>query len=182
MTDPIETTKKWMKQFVIGMNFCPFAKNPFDADTIRYVLVEDTDIQGLGEKLVAELRYLANTPASKVETTLLIHPSLLLNFEEYLNFLEVTSYLLEDYEMEGIIQVASFHPDYQFDGTEPEDVENYTNRSPYPMLHLLRESSVSWAVATYPEVEKVPARNIHYLKTLGLAAIKQQWDEVKGTH
>lgn len=182
MANPIEITKNWLRTFVIGMNFCPFAKNPFEADTIRYVLVETTDIQVLGDQLVAELKHLASAPASQVETTLLIHPNLLTNFEEYLNFLEVTEYLLEDYDLDGIIQIASFHPDYQFDGTTLEDVENFTNRSPFPMLHLLRESSVSWAVDSYPDVEKVPSRNINYLKSLGLAEIQKQWDEVKEAH
>lgn len=182
MANPIEITKNWLRTFVIGMNFCPFAKNPFEADTIRYVLIETTDIQVLGDTLVAELKHLANTPPSQVETTLLIHPNLLDIFDEYLNFLEVTEYLLEDYDLDGIIQIASFHPDYQFDGTTLEDVENFTNRSPFPMLHLLRESSVSWAVDSYADVEKVPSNNVHYLKSIGLSEIKKQWDEIKGAH
>jgi hypothetical protein len=176
----ITITQNWVKEFIVGMNFCPFAKAPFTQERIRYILEESDDIDEFAKTLFRELAYLKNNP--EVETTLIIHPNLLNNFQEYLLFLEVAEQLLEEIGLEGIFQIASFHPDYQFEGTAPDDVENYTNRSPFPMLHILREESVSKAVDTFPNLEDIPQQNIVRLQALGIAAVKQRWNEIRTTH
>jgi uncharacterized protein len=168
----IENTKKWLENIVIGLNLCPFAKHPFKSDKIRYVLYEQTDLNVLSELMVAELRLLAEARAEELETTLLIIPNTLLDFEDYLDYHFFSEQILEQLDYEGIIQIATFHPAYQFDGTSPEDAENYTNRSPYPILHFLKESSVTWAVDNFPSVHEIPANNIQTMKALGVEKIK----------
>lgn len=168
----IEKTKNWLEKVVIGLNLCPFAKHPFKSDKIRYVVFEKTDLNQLSELLVEELRLLAAADAVELETTLILLPNTLHDFEDYLNYVDFSEQLLEEFEFEGLIQVASFHPAYQFNGTKQDDVENYTNRSPYPMLHLLKESSVTWAVDNFPNVDEIPENNIKIMKELGIEKIK----------
>jgi uncharacterized protein len=168
----IEKTKNWLKKVVIGLNLCPFAKHPFKSEKIRYIVFEKTDLNQLSELLVEELRLLASADAVELETTLIVVPNALHDFEDYLNYVDFCEQLLEEFEFEGVIQVASFHPSYQFDGTKVEDVENYTNRSPYPMLHLLKESSITWAVDNFPNVDDIPENNIKVMKELGLEKVK----------
>ena len=168
----VEKTKNWLEKVVIGLNLCPFAKHPFKSDKIRYVIFEKTDLNQLSELLVEELRLLSEADPVNLETTLIIIPKTLNDFEDYLNYVDFSEQLLEELDYEGLIQVASFHPSYQFNGTNAEDVENYTNRSPYPMLHLLKESSVTWAVDNFPNVEKIPANNVKTMQELGLEKVK----------
>ncbi len=168
----VEKTKNWLEKVVIGLNLCPFAKHPFKSDKIRYVVFEKTDLNQLSELLVTELRLLSEADPVNLETTLIIVPKTLNDFEDYLNYVDFSEQLLEEFDFEGLIQVASFHPLYQFNGTKAEDVENYTNRSPYPMLHLLKESSVTWAVDNFPNVEEIPANNIKTMQELGLEKVK----------
>ena len=175
----IQTTKTWIKTFVIGMNLCPFAKLPFQNNDIRYKVTKAAHPNELLEVLIRELENLADPPGEFVETVLIIHPNCLQEFDDYLDFLSVTTALLEEMELDGVFQIASFHPDYQFEGTKPEAVENYTNRSPYPMLHLLREESVSKAVEHYPGIDSIPDKNIANLRALGISAIKARWNELK---
>ncbi len=172
----IEKTKNWLEKVVIGLNLCPFAKHPFKSDKIRYVVHKGKDLNVLSEILVAELRNLAAADAVTLETTLIIIPDTLFDFEDYLNYVDFSEQILEELDLEGVIQVASFHPLYQFDGTKAEDVENYTNRSPYPILHLLKESSVSWAVDNFPDVDDIPEKNIKTMKKLGIDSIKKLMD------
>src|SRR6516162_1201296 len=138
-----EHTRRWISSFVIGLGLCPFARRVFDAGRIRYAISHSRDENTLSNDLASELHLLLASPSTQIETTLLIHPHVLGNFLDYNDFLGVVHQLLEELGLCGIIQVASFHPQYRFAGTEPNAAANYTNRSPYPMLHLLRETSVS---------------------------------------
>ncbi len=169
----IEATQRWISDVVIGLNLCPFARRVFEAMLIRYTVTDATDEQRLWNVLAEELRGLAQTPATVVETAFLIHPMALVDFRDYNDFVINTESLIAELDLEGMIQIAGFHPDYQFAGTKPKDVENYTNRSPYPMLHLLREASIT-AVNDDPEkLAGIPQRNIETLRRLGLAHVRK---------
>ena len=165
----LAATRHWLERAVIGQNLCPFAKAVHLKQQIRWVESPAVDVPDLLEVLVRELQYLATTDASKVETTLLIHPNVLAAFPEYNDFLDVADATVRGLGLAGVIQIASFHPDYQFAGTAPDDVENLTNRSPYPMLHLLREESIARAVAAFPEAATIYERNIKHLRRIGAA-------------
>jgi uncharacterized protein len=174
----IDTTKLWVERFVIGLNLCPFARHPFRTDKIKYIVFDGDNQEKLTEKLVMEINHLLETTPSVLETTLIILPDMLADFDEYLDYLEISEFILSELELEGLVQVASFHPDYQFEGTEPDDVENYTNRSPFPILHLLREDSVERAIEAFPEVGDIPAQNIETMKTLGLDHVKKMLNDI----
>jgi hypothetical protein len=163
----IDRTRRWISSVVIGLELCPFARRVFEGDRVRYVISEAEDEDTLLAHLATALDDLASSPASAVETTLLIHPCVLANFLDYNDFLGVADRLVDDLGLRGIIQIASFHPDYQFAGTAPDAVENYTNRSPYPMLHLLREDSISAVAANPDELLAIPRRNVETLRRLG---------------
>ena len=165
--DVLAATKAWLEKAVIGLNLCPFAKSVHVKDQIRYVVSEAATPQDLLEELVQELQLLAEIDINEVETTLLIHPQVLQDFDDYNAFLDIAEEALTQLELDGVLQVASFHPDYQFDGTEPDDISNYTNRSPYPTLHLIREESIDRAVEAYPEAETIYERNIEVLQRMG---------------
>ena len=152
---------------VIGLNLCPFATGVFRKGQVKFVVSEATDDEMLLADLVKEIDYLVNTSPETTDTTLLIHPHVMSNFEDYIDFLDIA-----EAELEGIIQIASFHPDYQFFGTEKDDVTNYTNRSPYPILHLLREESLSKAIDSHPDPEGIPEKNIELMERLGLEKVK----------
>ena len=170
----IAATQTWLERAVIGLNLCPFAKAVYVKKQIRYVVSSATTQEELLSDLMRELEFLAETPSEKIDTTLLIHPGVLTDFLDYNDFLDVVDAALEDMELEGILQVASFHPQYQFADTQPDDIENFTNRAPYPTLHLLRESSMVLAVSAYPEADKIFDKNIETLRKLGHAG----WDEL----
>jgi uncharacterized protein len=174
----IESTKKWISSVVIGLNLCPFARRVFQGNLIRYVISDARDEEKLLAELGAELINLAEVPVSEIETTLLIHPLVLGNFLGFNDMLTPVDRMIDALELRGIIQVASFHPDYQFEGTSPDDVENYTNRSPYPMLHLLREDSITKVAGEADELLEIPQRNIKLLKSLGR---EKMLDILKGT-
>jgi hypothetical protein len=163
----IENTKRWISSVVIGLNLCPFAKRVFQADLIRYVVSEAAKEEDLITDLWVELVTLANTSISQTETTLLIHPFVLGDFLDYNDFLVIADKLIAQLGLRGTIQIASFHPGYQFEGTESDDVENFTNRSPHPMLHLLREESITNVSGEDDELLEIPQRNIKLLKSLG---------------
>jgi uncharacterized protein len=177
----LDITKKWVEEFVLGLNLCPFARHPYRSGKVRFVVFEGDDTEHLTETMVREIAYLDKTPASVCETTIVIIRDMLQDFEEYLDYLEVAEFVLEQLDMEGVFQVASFHPDYQFDGTLPNDAENFTNRSPYPMLHILREDSVERAIEAFPEVGDIPAQNIKTMNELGTDKIKRMLHELKKT-
>lgn len=163
----IATTQAWLERAVIGLNLCPFAKAVHVKKQIRYVVSPATDAEALLADVMRELELLAESSPEKIETTLLIHPHALNDFLDYNDFLEVVDATLEDMELDGELQVASMHPAYQFADTEADDIGNYTNRSPYPTLHLLRESSVEKAVAAFPEADRIFEKNIETMKALG---------------
>jgi hypothetical protein len=163
----IAETRAWVDRAVIGLNLCPFAKAVQAKGQIRYVVTNATDTDALLEALRDELRLLADADPAQVETTLLIHPGVLADFLDFNDFLDVADAVLEEMGYAGVLQVASFHPQYQFAGSAADDVTNATNRSPYPTLHLLREESIDQAVAGFPEAETIYERNIRTLQALG---------------
>jgi uncharacterized protein len=163
----IAQTRAWVERVVIGLNLCPFAKAPQVKGQVRYALSEASEPQALLAGLIDELKLLAGTPADRIETTLLVHPQVLADFADYNDFLGLADAAVAGLGLEGVIQVASFHPRYQFAGTAPDDLGNATNRSPYPTLHLLREESVERAVDAFPEAEAIFEANIATLQRLG---------------
>lgn len=170
----IAATRTWVERAVIGLNLCPFAKAPFGKGQIRYVVSKADNPEALLQDLIAELEVLAEANPEKIETTLLIHPGVLSDFLDYNDFIEIADETVEELDLGGILQVASFHPDYQFADTGPDDISNFTNRSPYPTLHLLREDSIDKAVAAFPEAEMIYEKNIDTMIRLG----QQGWDEL----
>jgi uncharacterized protein len=178
VTDPtneaiIFKTARWVEKVVIGLNLCPFAKAVQVKQQVRYVVSDAEATQGLLEDLKRELEWLTAAPAAEVDTTVLIHPRVLTDFADYNEFLGDADDLLVELGLEGELQIASFHPDYCFADSAGNDPANYTNRSPYPMLHLLREASVSRALETHPEPQKIYERNIETLRALSIAGIER---------
>tara|TARA_R110002073_G_scaffold14926_9_gene59981 strand:- start:1142 stop:1687 length:546 start_codon:yes stop_codon:yes gene_type:complete len=161
----VAPVRSWVDTFVVGMNLCPFAKRELAKNRVRFSPTAASTEAQLLDDLQAELELLQTD--SSIETTLLIHPNVLQDFNDYNGFLDVADQLLVQMELEGLFQIASFHPDYQFDGVQVEDPENYTNRSPFPMLHIIREASLERAIADYPDVNDIPIRNIAMMNALG---------------
>jgi uncharacterized protein len=168
----IASVKRWLEVAVIGLNLCPFAKAVHVKDQIRYVVSEATTVDTLADDLVRELEGLAESNPEKTDTTLLILPHVLDDFLDFNDFLEVADGIVEELELDGILQVAPFHPQFQFEGTEPDDITNYTNRSPFPILHLLREDSVTRAVEAFPDEMHIAENNMETLRKLGHAGWK----------
>ncbi len=169
-------SRDWVERVVIGLKLCPFAPAPALKGLIRYVTSDAETCEGLLEDLATELQRLVESPAEELETTLLIHPRVLQDFRDFNDFLEVADELLRMLGLEGEIQIASFHPDYQFADTESGDIGNETNRSPYPTLHLLREDSIARAVDSFGDTSSIPATNLMTLQRLGrerLQALKR---------
>ena len=163
----IHATRAWLEKAVIGLNLCPFAKAVHVKQQIRYVVSAAQTEQALLEHLLDELHLLYDADAEDIDTTLLIHPDVLTDFLDFNDFLEVAEAAANEVEFDGALQVASFHPQFQFADTLPDDIGNYTNRSPYPMLHLLREDSIDRAVEAYPDAATIYERNIVTLTALG---------------
>ena len=163
----IADTVRWLERAVIGLNLCPFAKGVHTKGQIHYVVSEATDARGLLEDLQRVLEALAEISPAKRDTTLLMAPQCLEDFLDFNDFLELVDELVEAMDLGGILQVASLHPRFQFDGTTEDDVTNATNRAPYPTLHLLREDSIDQAVEAFPEAETIYERNMQVLGELG---------------
>ena len=173
----IKRTRAWVDRAVIGLNLCPFAKAPQAKGQVRYVVSHASDPAALLADLIRELETLAEAKPEKIETTLLIHPGVLQDFADYNDFLEVAEDTVAELDLAGMLQVASFHPDYQFADSEADDIANATNRSPWPTLHLLREDSIDRAVAAFPEAEAIFEQNMATLEKLGhegWAALQRQ--------
>jgi uncharacterized protein len=170
--DPLVETQSWVERVVIGLNLCPFAKAVQARGQVRYALSSAETPAALLEDLQQELVHLHAADPTTLDTTLLVHPLVLGDFLDYNDFLEDAERLLKRLELRGVLQIASFHPDYRFAGSDPEDPANYTNRSPFPMLHLLREVSISRAVDTFPDTESIYERNVERLRALGLAGVQ----------
>lgn len=170
----IAATQNWLEKAVIGLNLCPFAKAVHVKKQVRYVVSSATTPEQLLEELMNELGLLSDTPAEEIDTTLLIHPFVLTDFLDYNEFLDVADAAVEDMQLDGELQVASFHPDYQFADTDVNDISNFTNRSPYPILHLLREESIERAVEAFPEAADIFDKNIETMEKLG----HEGWDKL----
>lgn len=178
MTDKssiITQTKHWINSFIIGHNICPFAKREFDSNHIHYEVVNEPSLENQLQSLMIACEQLDSD--NTIETSLLIFPKGLSSFDNYLDFLTLANDLMHKQGYEGLYQLASFHPDYCFaevdEGVDEDDASNYTNRSPYPMLHLIREDSLEKALQNYPNPENIPVRNIEYLRTLGNEKIQE---------
>ncbi|RAR55761.1 hypothetical protein C7401_121126 [Paraburkholderia unamae] len=163
----LDATRHWLTRAVIGLNLCPFAKGVHVKNQIRYVISEATELEGVLIDLERELQTLAQTDAAEIDTTLLILPHALADFAEFNDATWFAERLVGQLRLEGTLQVASFHPQFQFDGTAPDDIENYTNRAPYPILHLLREASIERAVEAFPDAADIYERNQETLRKLG---------------
>jgi len=176
----IEVTRRWVVDMVIGLNLCPFARRVSDSGLIRYAVTDAGDSEDLLVALEKELVALVASPRSAVETTILIHPKALSDFSDYLVFLNYADSLVRRLGLLRTIQIAGFHPQYQFEGTTPESPENYTNRSPQPMLHLLREESVTEVSGDQAALAAIPQRNIKTLRSLGKAEILARLEKING--
>lgn len=166
--EAIADTRAWLEKAVIALNLCPFAKAVHSKGQIRWVLSDATDTAALLQQLVQELHHLAAADPQIVDTTLIVHPGVLQHFLDFNDFLGLAEDTLADLGLEGVLQIASFHPDYQFADAAPGDIGNYSNRSPHPTLHLLREDSIERAVQAVPDAEDIYERNIQTLEQLGL--------------
>lgn len=164
----IRITQRWLEQVVIGLNLCPYARAPHSQQRVRFRVSQATDDEELLADLQEELRALATISIEHVETVLLVHPWALNDFADYNEFLNAADGLLEEMRLDGEFQVASFHPDYQFADSYPEDIENATNRSPFPILHLLREASISRAIDAGADTEAIYQRNMDVMRKLGI--------------
>ena len=160
-------TRRWLERAVIGLNLCPFAKSVHVKKQIRYALSEATTADELLAELEREFTLLTETDPAVLDTTLLIHPKVLTDFLDYHFFLQEAEALIRNLDYEGVYQIASLHPDYEFAGSDADDIDNVTNRSPYPTLHLLRESSIDRAVAAFPDPDSIYERNIATVRRLG---------------
>jgi len=172
----IRSTRQWVETAVIGLGLCPFAQGAYAADRVRIEVSAQRSAAGLLEDLRSELMHLHTAAPEICETALLVHPWVLNDFIEFNDFLQICDQTVADLDLEGELQVASFHPHYQFAGTDPDDIENYTNRSPYPTLHLLREASIEAALEGVPDPDAIYQRNILTLRRLGRAGWEALWD------
>jgi hypothetical protein len=170
----IAATRRWVERAVIGLNLCPFAKAVYVKEQVRYIVSNSTTPEALLETLMDELQTLSDTDPGKIDTTLVIHPFVLTDFLDYNEFLDVADAAVEDMHLDGELQVASFHPDYQFAETDVNDISNYTNRAPYPILQLLREDSIERAVEAFPEASDIFDKNIETMEKLG----HEGWDKL----
>lgn len=176
----LEATRHWLTRAVIGLNLCPFAKAVHVKNQIRYSVSEATTMEGVLADLETELRTLADADPADIDTTLLIVPHALGDFLDYNDCLFFANRMLKQLRLEGTLQIASFHPHYQFEGSAPNDIENYTNRAPYPILHLLREASIERAVEAFPDAADIYERNEETMRRLGLEGWRKLMSENVG--
>lgn len=167
-------TRQWLEKAVIGLNLCPFAKAPHVKNLVRISVSQARHLDGFLEDLDRELQLLGDTPADELETTLLVHPTLFPDFDTFNQMLDIADAAVVDNGLEGIVQIAPFHPDFQFEGTDSDDIGNYTNRSPYPTLHLIREDSIAKAAQAFPDASAIFERNISLLEKMG----HEGWDKL----
>jgi uncharacterized protein len=164
----IAATRKWLERAVIGLNLCPFAKGVYAKNQVRYVVSKAVDSDALVADLEQELQHLAKVSPEETDTTLLIHPYVLKRFGDFTDFLDLVDVVIRLQGLAGTLQVANFHPDYCFSEAEPDDLGNFTNRSPYPTLHLIREESLDRAIRAFPEAATIYERNIETMERIGL--------------
>ena len=168
----IQQTKNWVQEIVIGLNLCPFASLPFNNETIEYTVNSGNSTEQHLHQLADSFSKLDNT--TNIETSLLIYPDAYQKFDDYLELLHFANSLLEELNYSGVYQLASFHPDYRFAGSTEDDASNFSNRSPYPMLHLIREKDLEKAIANYPNVEQIPENNIKKLREIGYREMQRK--------
>ncbi|MBX2847493.1 MAG: DUF1415 domain-containing protein [Acidiferrobacterales bacterium] len=171
----IRATERWLKEFVIGQNLCPFANKEVSSNSVRIIESDAQNQEELLAALYTEIQYLREQ--TEISTTLIVHPNVLNDFADYNQFLDLADGLLEQQGWLGVFQVASFHPDYQFADTEIDNAENFTNRSPYPMLHILREEQVEQAIESFADIEQVPTNNIRLMNEIGVTQLQTQLSE-----
>lgn len=171
-----EETRLWLERAVIGLNLCPFAKAAHVKRQIRFAVTAAQSEAELVEELEWELQYLAAADVEVLETTLLVHPDVLGDFLDYHFFLGEAEAALRRLDLNGVLQIASFHPRYEFAGSDADDIENCSNRSPYPTLHLLREASIDRAVAAFPDAADIYERNMEVLNALGHEGWRKLWE------
>jgi len=176
----IEATRRWVQEVVIGLNLCPFAAQPMERDTIRYRVCNPEEPDAIYRELLAEIERFVGLPAAQAETGLFIVPQGLEAFDAYLELLYSADQALPEAGLDGVIQLASFHPDYRFEDAAVDDPANYTNRSPFPMFHLIREQGMAQALECYPDPEQIPERNIRTLRDIGLAGMQQRLASITG--
>ena len=172
--------RRWLERAVIGLNLCPFAKAVYVKNQVRIVVSDASTERALLAQLGEELALLRDTPSDSVDTTLLVHPQVLGDFLDYNDFLDDADALVEAMDLDGVLQVASFHPDYRFADTAPDDAGNLTNRAPWPILHLLREDSIDRAVAAYPDPDGIIERNIATMRELGAEGFRRLLADAPG--
>nr|WP_028312972.1 DUF1415 domain-containing protein [Derxia gummosa] len=185
MGDPavLDGTRRWLERAVIGLNLCPFAKAVYVRNQVRIVVSEAPNAEVWFAEAEREMELLAETSADIIDTTLLVHPKLLRDFMDFNEFVGIVEERLEELELDGVLQVASFHPRFQFDGTAPDEIGNYTNRSPWPTLHLIREASIDRAVESMPDTDEIWKRNVATMEALGYDGWNALWnDDPEGAH
>ena len=173
----IEQTNKWLKSVVIGLGFCPFAKREMERNRVHYCVVRADDLETCLESMIVECERLDRH--QDIATSLLIYPGLWTELDDFLDYLGISESLLEVRHYQGIYQLASFHPLYRFEAATEKDPANYTNRSPYPMLHLLREDMLEAVLKQYPNSEQIPQQNILHARELGATKLKAMLDSCR---
>ena len=174
-----QQTRDWLARFVVGLNLCPFARPVLDSPALRIAVCEASESPALRRAFLSELDRLQSSPESDIATTLLVFPSALQDFHEYLDFLAEAQLLLERAGLEGVVQLASFHPDYLFHGEPPEAASHFSNRSPWPTIHLLREDMLSRVLGYYPDADAIPDRNIATLEEIGRDELFRRWQALR---
>lgn len=174
-----QQTRRWLEEFVVGLNLCPFARPVLGSDQLRIAICKDAGDTPLQTFFLTELDRLQSTPESEIATSLLIFTGALASFSDYLDFLDHAQELVYQSGLEGVVQLASFHPDYQFEGEAENAASHYSNRSPWPTIHLLREDMLARALVDFPDPEGIPERNIATLDELGAAELHKRWEAMK---
>lgn len=173
-------TRRWLAEFVVGLNLCPFARPLLDSEQLRIAVCPDADIDSLQRSFLAELDLIQSTPESDLATSLLVFTSALVDFDDYLDFLALAQELLSQAGLEGLVQLASFHPDYRFEGEAENAASHFSNRSPYPTIHLIREDMLERVLVDFPDPEGIPDRNIATLEGLGVEELERRWRAIVG--
>ncbi len=171
----VAATRRWLERAVIGLNLCPFAKAVYNKRQIRYAVTAARSADELLAELAHELAHLARVNPAEIDTTLLIHPLVMTDFIEYQFFLAEANALIKNLGLDGVLQIASLHPAYEFAGSATDDIDNYTNRAPYPTLHLLREASIDRAVAAFPDAAEIFEKNIATMRWLSHQGWRKLW-------
>ena len=175
-----QQVRAWLEHFVVGLNLCPFASPVVSSDGLRIKICESTELEQIMQTFLTELDLIQSTSELDIATTLLVIPNALGNFEEYLDVIDLAETLLIEVGLEGIIQLASFHPLYQFDGEPEESASHFSNRSPYPLIHLLREDMMASALSSFPNPQTIPLKNISTLESIGREEIQRRWNQIAG--